>query len=104
VHQTRGAVTGSFYPTNSKELSNVIDNMFTHAAPSPVDGPILAAVAPLAGYPYSGPVAAWAFAALGDQTRGAFPSLLAHAAVSATARLIAAPSQAVFQNPNTGIR
>ena len=35
-----------------------------NASPPPVDGPILAAVAPHAGYPYSGPVAAWTYAAL----------------------------------------
>jgi hypothetical protein len=34
------------------------------AAPTAPDGPILAAVAPHAGYPYSGPVAAWTYAAL----------------------------------------
>ena len=42
----------------------MIDDMLAHAAPPPVDGPILAAVAPHAGYPYSGPVAAWTYAAL----------------------------------------
>ena len=42
----------------------MIDDMLAQASPPPVDGPILAAVAPHAGYPYSGPVAAWTFAAL----------------------------------------
>ena len=36
----------------------------------PVDGEILAAVAPHAGYPYSGPVAAWTYAALRAQAMG----------------------------------
>jgi AmmeMemoRadiSam system protein B/AmmeMemoRadiSam system protein A len=42
----------------------MIDDMLAHATPAPVDGTILAAVAPHAGYPYSGPVAAWTYAAL----------------------------------------
>jgi hypothetical protein len=58
------AVAGSFYPADPKELSAMIDDMLAHATPGPVDGTILAAVAPHAGYPYSGPVAAWTYAAL----------------------------------------
>jgi AmmeMemoRadiSam system protein B/AmmeMemoRadiSam system protein A len=58
------AVAGSFYPADPKELSAMIDDMLAHATPAPVDGTILAAVAPHAGYPYSGPVAAWTYAAL----------------------------------------
>jgi len=42
----------------------MIDGMLAQASPPPADGPIVAAVAPHAGYPYSGPVAAWTFAAL----------------------------------------
>ena len=41
----------------------MIDDMLAKAAPPPVDGTIIAAVAPHAGYPYSGPVAAWTYAA-----------------------------------------
>ena len=58
------AVAGAFYPADPKELSAMIDDMLAHASPPPVDGPILAAVAPHAGYPYSGPVAAFTYAAL----------------------------------------
>jgi hypothetical protein len=58
------AVAGSFYPADPKELSAMIDDMLAHATPASVDGTILAAVAPHAGYPYSGPVAAWTYAAL----------------------------------------
>jgi AmmeMemoRadiSam system protein B/AmmeMemoRadiSam system protein A len=60
----RAAVAGSFYPADPKELSAMIDGMLAQAAPPSADGPILAAVAPHAGYPYSGPVAAWTYAAL----------------------------------------
>jgi len=58
------AVAGAFYPSDPKELSAMIDGMLAQASPPPADGPIVAAVAPHAGYPYSGPVAAWTFAAL----------------------------------------
>jgi hypothetical protein len=60
----RAAVAGSFYPADPHQLSAMIDNMLAQAAlPAPA-GPILAAVAPHAGYPYSGPVAAFTYAAL----------------------------------------
>jgi MEMO1 family protein len=58
------AVAGSFYPEDPQQLSAMIDDMLAHATPSAAEGPILAAVAPHAGYPYSGPVAAWTYAAL----------------------------------------
>ncbi len=58
------AVAGAFYPADPKELTQMIDDLLAKATPPPVDGEILAAVAPHAGYPYSGPVAAWTYAAL----------------------------------------
>jgi AmmeMemoRadiSam system protein B/AmmeMemoRadiSam system protein A len=64
----RAAVAGSFYPADPKALSAMMDEMLAHASPAAVDGTILAAVAPHAGYPYSGPVAAWTFAALKGHT------------------------------------
>lgn len=62
--ERRPAVAGSFYPADPVRLSSMIDGMLAQAAPQPTDGPVLAAVAPHAGYPYSGPVAAWTYAAL----------------------------------------
>lgn len=58
------AVAGAFYPADPKELTQMIDDLLAEATPPPVDGEILAAVASHAGYPYSGPVAAWTYAAL----------------------------------------
>jgi AmmeMemoRadiSam system protein B/AmmeMemoRadiSam system protein A len=58
------AVAGSFYPADPAQLSSMIDGFLSKAALPPVDGTILAAVAPHAGYPYSGPVAAYTYAAL----------------------------------------
>jgi AmmeMemoRadiSam system protein B/AmmeMemoRadiSam system protein A len=58
------AVAGAFYPADPGELSKMIDEMLAQVAPTKIDGTILAAVAPHAGYPYSGPVAAYTYAAL----------------------------------------
>ena len=58
------AVAGAFYPADPKELTKIIDDMLAKVTLPRVDGEILAAVAPHAGYPYAGPVAAWTFAAL----------------------------------------
>ena len=57
-------VAGSFYPADPKALSATIDEMLARATPPPIIAPILAVVAPHAGYQYSGPVAAYTYAAL----------------------------------------
>ena len=59
-------VAGSFYPADPKTLATMIDDMLAKAASSqpPIADPILAVVAPHAGYQYSGPVAAYTYAAL----------------------------------------
>jgi len=57
-------VAGSFYPADPAALTGMIDDMLSHASSPPVDGAILAAVVPHAGYQYSGPVAAYTYAAL----------------------------------------
>ena len=63
--KTRPAgVAGSFYPADPAALTAMIDEMLSHAAPPALEEPILAAIAPHAGYRYSGPVAAWSYAAL----------------------------------------
>jgi len=57
------AVAGSFYPSDPTELTRVIDGFLAKASPPPVDN-LVALVAPHAGYPYSGPVAAYSYALL----------------------------------------
>ena len=57
-------VAGSFYPADPQVLSSMIDEMLAQAKPRLIADPILAVVAPHAGYPYSGPVAAYSYAAL----------------------------------------
>jgi hypothetical protein len=59
-------VAGSFYPADPKALTAMIDDMLARAALSqpPIADPIVAVVAPHAGYQFSGPVAAYTYAAL----------------------------------------
>ena len=60
----QAGVAGGFYPSDPKALAAMIDDMLAHASVPPITDPILAVVAPHAGYPYSGPVAAYTYAAL----------------------------------------
>ncbi len=60
----QASVAGGFYPSDPKALIAMIDDMLAHASPPPITDPILAVVAPHAGYQYSGPVAANTYAAL----------------------------------------
>jgi len=57
-------VAGSFYPSDPAALTAMIDGMLAMPQPPQSNGPILAVVAPHAGYQYSGPVAAFTYAAL----------------------------------------
>jgi len=57
------AVAGSFYPADPKELAEMVDGFLAKAAPPPVEN-VVAIVSPHAGYPYSGPVAAYSYALL----------------------------------------
>lgn len=58
------AVAGSFYPADAAALTAMMDSMLAKATVPALDGPIVAVVSPHAGYPYSGPVAAYTYAAL----------------------------------------
>jgi len=61
-------VAGRFYPADPAELVAMMDEMLAQAAPAasptPIAASILGVIAPHAGYPYSGPVAAHVYAAL----------------------------------------
>jgi AmmeMemoRadiSam system protein B/AmmeMemoRadiSam system protein A len=60
----QAAVAGSFYPSDPKVLSAMIDDMLAKVSAPQITDPILAVVAPHAGYQYSGPVAAYTYAQL----------------------------------------
>ncbi len=67
----RPAVAGMFYPAEADALRRMVDDELA-AAPAPGGPPPKAIVAPHAGYPYSGPVAATVYRAvapLRDQVR-----------------------------------
>lgn len=57
-------VAGGFYPADPTVLTSMMDEMLAQAAQPPIADPILAVVAPHAGYQYSGPVAAYTYKAL----------------------------------------
>jgi len=57
-------VAGAFYPSDPKELAAMVDGFLAHATIPPPQGQIVALVAPHAGYPYSGAVAAHSYAML----------------------------------------
>src|SRR5271157_1562040 len=60
----QAAVAGSFYPADPKVLSAMIDDLLAKASGPQITDPIIAVVAPHAGYVYSGPVAAYTYAQL----------------------------------------
>jgi len=57
-------VAGGFYSADPKELSDSIDHFEQSASGVPVDRKVAIVIAPHAGYPYSGPVAAYDFLAI----------------------------------------
>ncbi len=57
-------VAGGFYPADPAVLTGMIDDLLAKAQPPKITDQILAVVAPHAGYQYSGPVAAYTYAAL----------------------------------------
>jgi len=64
VKVREAGVAGGFYPADPKILAATIDGMLAQVSIPPIKDRILAAVAPHAGYQYSGPVAAYTYAAL----------------------------------------
>ncbi len=57
----RPAVAGTFYPADPGELARTIAGFFSEVGKVPIDGTPLGLVAPHAGYPYSGRIAAKAY-------------------------------------------
>lgn len=58
------AVAGAFYPADPQELTTDLDRLLAGARPAEAAGESVALVVPHAGYVYSGPVAATAYALL----------------------------------------
>ncbi len=66
-------IAGKWYPGDANRLSSSVDHYLNSAALPPIQGEVVAVVAPHAGHLYSGPVAGFAFAAL----RGLHPEVVA---------------------------
>jgi AmmeMemoRadiSam system protein B len=92
------AVAGSFYPHGQAELAATVEALMSRASKSS-EGGLVGVIAPHAGYMYSGPVAASAFASLGSQGRGFKRVLLIGPPHYVPVRGIAAPSSQTFATP-----
>jgi AmmeMemoRadiSam system protein B len=66
-------IAGQWYPGNPRQLAESVDRYLESADLPPLDGQVVAVMAPHAGHRYSGPVAGYAFAAL----RGLQPEVVA---------------------------
>jgi AmmeMemoRadiSam system protein B len=58
------AVAGSFYPSDAGTLGETVNRLLARADPPAIDGSLRALIVPHAGYVYSGPIAASAYAVL----------------------------------------
>ena len=61
------AVAGAFYPADRRVLSGMVENFMAKAVTAPVEGRLVALIAPHAGYDYSGQVAAYAYKHLNER-------------------------------------
>lgn len=67
VREALGA--GRWFPGNAKELRQMVEGYMAQARVEPVTGKIVAAIAPHAGYIYSGKVAGYTFRAIRDNAQ-----------------------------------
>lgn len=65
----RAVAAGTFYPRRADELARTVDALLADSGSALADGNVRGLVAPHAGYDYSGPVAASAFARLPSVAR-----------------------------------
>ncbi len=94
------AVAGSFYPADPVQLNQQIDQFLSSVALKQQETqPIKAIIAPHAGYIYSGPVAAEAYARVRQQADKIQRVILLGPAHRVALRGIAAPSVDFFRTP-----
>ena len=60
-------LAGRWYPANPEQLAESVDDYITKAQIPDITGELAALISPHAGYPYSGPVAGYAFKTLLNQ-------------------------------------
>jgi len=92
------AVAGSFYPLGSKDLTAAVDALLSQARPCR-KADLLGIVAPHAGYMYSGPIAASAFAEVAASGKRFERVLLIGPPHYALVSGVAAPSVTAFATP-----
>jgi AmmeMemoRadiSam system protein B len=92
------AVAGVFYPEDAEELRAQVEDLLAGAARAPVPAP-KALIAPHAGYVYSGPVAASAYACLAAARSRIRRVLLLGPAHRVGFRGLACPSAEWFETP-----
>jgi AmmeMemoRadiSam system protein B/AmmeMemoRadiSam system protein A len=61
------SASGTFYPDNPNELSQMIDKFLEAAKPNPIKGEIFALISPHAGYGFSGPTASFGYKLIKDK-------------------------------------
>ena len=54
-------IAGTWYPGSAQELQKTVDDCLAHAEYFPTNDEIIGLISPHAGYPYSGPTAAYAY-------------------------------------------
>ena len=91
------AVAGTFYPDSPAELRALVERLLREAAPAPVAPKAL--IAPHAGYVYSGPIAASAYATLGERARLVRRVVLLGPSHFVPFRGIALPEATAFRTP-----
>jgi AmmeMemoRadiSam system protein B len=73
----RAVGAGRWFPASPDTLRKMVNGYLDQAQVGPVTGRIVAAIAPHAGYQYSGPVAGYVYRAIRDQAkRGATPDVV----------------------------
>ena len=95
------AVAGTFYPANSAKLQRMVTDFLSHAKSEPI--PVKAIIAPHAGYIYSGPVAASAYARLASQAASIKRVVLIGPSHRVGFRGLAAPNASIFETPLGGV-
>jgi AmmeMemoRadiSam system protein B len=62
----KAVYSGSFYPADGKELSEMINGFLSKAKPKKLSGELMGLIVPHAGYIYSGPTAAFGYKVLSE--------------------------------------
>ncbi|MFI4985928.1 MAG: AmmeMemoRadiSam system protein B [Alphaproteobacteria bacterium] len=93
------AVADLFYPADPRQLARAVEDYLARTAPPPAGEPPKAVVVPHAGFIYSGPVAASAYARLRPLKGRVRRVLLIGPAHRVALRGLAAPSAAAFATP-----